>query len=349
MKTAGGGSVVAPPPHGERPRVCVCVADSAGTTGDWTEGRMGRGCWGSHRIDDAYANGNRNGPPAAADMGYSGNPTSGSSDGTAISAAIVSFLALSLYNVIELDVIIFSSFKRRRGLYFWSFLAATNGIAPHSIGFLLKNVLNSHTYGLYITLVAIGWVPMVTGQSLVLYSRLHLIFWNTFWLRMVLAMIIFNAIVLHVPIIILMYGANSSPDNSWVHPYDVYEKVQVTMFFLQELIISGIYIKTCFSFFDTEDSMYGDAVRKMRRHLLLVNIFVILLDIPILCLEYTDTYDLQTAYKAFVYSVKLKMEFRILNRLVEMTRARDDVDPFQNSSSMRIHDAVAPAPQNSAK
>lgn len=39
--------MVAPPPHGERPRVCVCVADSAGTTGDWTEGRMGRGCWGS--------------------------------------------------------------------------------------------------------------------------------------------------------------------------------------------------------------------------------------------------------------------------------------------------------------
>ncbi|UNI17958.1 hypothetical protein JDV02_004262 [Purpureocillium takamizusanense] len=281
-------------------------------------------------------------------MGYSGNPTTGggtSDDGVAISAAIVSFLALSLYNVLELDVIIFSSFRRRRGLYFWSFLAATNGIAPHSIGFLLKNVLNSRNYVLYITLVAVGWVPMVTGQSLVLYSRLHLIFWNTFWLRAVLAMIVFNAVAMHVPIIVLMYGANASPSNPWVHPYDVYEKVQVTMFFLQELAISGIYIKTCFSFFDTEDSMYGGAVRKMRRHLLLVNVFIILLDIPILCLEYTDTYDLQTAYKAFVYSVKLKMEFRILNELVEMTRARDDVDPFHNSSSLRIHDgAAAPAP-----
>jgi hypothetical protein len=280
-------------------------------------------------------------------MGYSGNLTTGDSNGPAvspsISPAMIVFLAISFYNVIELDVIIFSSFKRRQGLYFWSFLAATNGIVPHSIGFLLKNLLGSHTFGLYITLVAIGWVPMVTGQSLVLYSRLHLIFQDAFWLRMVLTMIIFNAFVLHVPIIILMYGANSSPVNSWTYPYEIYEKVQVTMFCLQELIISGIYIKTCYSFFDAENSIHGDAVRKMRRHLLVVNVFIILLDIPILILEYTDMYDLQTVYKAFVYSVKLKMEFRILNQLMEMTRTRvrDDVELFYDSSSKRIHDALS--------
>ncbi len=60
-----------------------------------------------------------------------------------------------------------------------------------------------------------------------------------------------------------------------------------------------------------------------------------------LVLEYMDLYDLQTVYKACVYSVKLKMEFRILNQLMEMTqkRAREEVDMFNNSSSMRIHDA----------
>ena len=203
-------------------------------------------------------------------------------------------------------------------------------------------MLNSHTFGLYITLVAIGWVPMVTGQSLVLYSRLHLIFRNPFWLRMVLAMILTNAFVLHVPIIILMYGSNSSADNSWAPVYDIYEKVQVTMFCLQELIISGIYIKTCYSFFNTGNSLYGDAVRKIRHHLLLVNVVVILLDIPILILEYTGLYDLQTAYKSFVYSIKLKMEFRILNQLMDMTRAQNDIDQrFHNSSSIQIYDGRA--------
>jgi hypothetical protein len=157
---------------------------------------------------------------------------------------------------------------------------------------------------------------------------------------MVLAMIIFNACVLHIPIIILMYGSNASPVNSWTPVYQIYERVQVTIFCLQELIISGIYIKTCYSFFDAENSIYGNAVRKMRRHLLVVNVFIILLDIPILILEYTDNYNLQTVYKALVYSLKLKMEFRILNELMDMThkRARDDGDMFNNSSSMRIQD-----------
>ena len=159
---------------------------------------------------------------------------------------------------------------------------------------------------------------------------------------MVLAMILTNAFVLHVPIIILMYGSNSSADNSWAPVYDIYEKVQVTMFCLQELIISGIYIKTCYSFFDTENSLNGDAVRKMRHHLLLVNVVVILLDIPILILEYTGLYDLQTAYKSFVYSVKLKIEFRILNQLMDMTGAQHDMDRrFHNSSSVQIHDGPA--------
>jgi hypothetical protein len=133
-----------------------------------------------------------------------------------------------------------------------------------------------------------------------------------------------------------MYGSNSSANNSWTHPYVVYEKIQVTVFFLQELLISAIYIKSCFSFFDTQDSLYGDGVRKMRRHLLWVNVFIILLDIPILCLEYTDFYDMQTAYKALVYSVKLKLEFNILNRLVVMTNERQNVDPFRDSSSLQI-------------
>lgn len=265
-------------------------------------------------------------------MGYSGNPSTGVTDASRQTRAIVAFVALALYNALELNVIVFTTFRRFKGLYFWSFLAAANGIIPHSIGFLLKNVVGSQDYGLYITLVAIGWVPMVTGQSLVLYSRLHLIFWNDAWLRIILAMIVANVFVLHVPIIILMYGANSSQRNSWVQPYIAYEKVQVTVFFLQELIISAFYIKSCFSFFDTRDSLYGDAVPKMRRHLLLVNVFVILLDVPILCLEYTDFYDIQTAYKALVYSVKLKMEFRILNRLVEMTNERHAVDPFRDNS-----------------
>ncbi|WAO88933.1 Hypothetical protein NCS54_00630200 [Fusarium falciforme] len=258
-------------------------------------------------------------------MGYSENLGAGDSASREVklSIPIAICMSISLYNVIELNALILTTFERRKSLYFWSFLAATNGIAPHTIGFLLKNVLYSDNFILYITLISVGWVMMVTGQSLVLYSRLHLIFWNQFWLRLVLAMIVTNAIILHIPIIILMYGSNSSPSNPWVHPYMVYEKIQVTMFFLQEVTISAIYIKTCSSFLGTQSALHGNSTRKMQRHLLLVNVIIILLDIPILVLEYADFYDFQTAYKAIVYSIKLKLEFNILNRLVEMANSKD--------------------------
>ncbi|KAF5227998.1 hypothetical protein FAUST_11387 [Fusarium austroamericanum] len=234
-------------------------------------------------------------------------------------------MGISLYNVLELNLAIFTTFKTRKSLYFWSFMAATNGIAPHTIGFLLKNLCSSDNFILYISLISVGWVLMVTGQSLVLYSRLHLICWNQFCLRLVLAMIITNVVVMHIPIIILMYGANSSDSNPWVHPYQIYEKIQVTVFFFQELIISALYIKACSSFFGNEGLLHGKGVQRMRRHLLIVNIVIILLDIPILVLEFADFYDFQTAYKTIVYSIKLKLEFHLLNRLVEVAKGNDGI------------------------
>jgi hypothetical protein len=255
-------------------------------------------------------------------MGYSGSEDE---HGPSISMPIAVCMGISLYNVVELNVLILTTFKTRRSLYFWSFLAATNGIAPHTIGFLLKNLVFSENFVLYITLISIGWVLMVTGQSLVLYSRLHLIFWNQFYLKLVLAMIITNAVVLHIPIIILMYGSNSSAENPWVHPYKIYEKIQVTVFFLQELIISAIYIKACSSFFGTEGLLHHKGIRRMRKHLLFVNVIIILLDIPILVLEFADFYDFQTAYKALVYSIKLKLEFNLLNSLVEVAQGNDAI------------------------
>ncbi|KAL2175259.1 uncharacterized protein P884DRAFT_262401 [Thermothelomyces heterothallicus CBS 202.75] len=65
----------------------------------------------------------------------------------------------------------------------------------------------------------------------------------------------------------------------------------------------------------------GDSTRRrLMTHLVLVNVIIVVLDITILALEYAGLYAVQTAYKGFVYSIKLKIEFSILNRLVEMTQ-----------------------------
>jgi hypothetical protein len=43
---------------------------------------------------------------------------------------------LALYNALEL-ILIFTTFKRWHGLYFWSLLVATFGIIPYTVGFLI--------------------------------------------------------------------------------------------------------------------------------------------------------------------------------------------------------------------
>jgi hypothetical protein len=235
-----------------------------------------------------------------------------------VSLAIMAFLSIAIFNVLELTLVIFTSFRQWSGLYFYSLLVATWGIVPYAVGFFLKfyNVDASTT--LYLTLIAIGWPCMVTAQSLVLYSRLYLIARGTFaGGRWVLIMIIFNGIICHVPIIVLLFGANSSHPDPFITPYSIYEKVQVSIFFLQECCISGLYVYRTMKMLRSEGNIRPNS-RKVMTHLVWVNILIIILDITLLSIEYAGLYDLQVTYKAAVYSVKLKMEFAILNKLVAL-------------------------------
>jgi hypothetical protein len=113
---------------------------------------------------------------------------------------VVIFISIALYNFIELHVLILSHFSRRKGLYFWSFTIATWGVAFNSIGYLLKHRALTTSSNLYATLILIGWCTMVSGQSVVLYSRLHLLMDNKTWLRAVLIMIITNAVCMDIPV-----------------------------------------------------------------------------------------------------------------------------------------------------
>ncbi|KAH6881057.1 hypothetical protein B0T10DRAFT_609249 [Thelonectria olida] len=248
---------------------------------------------------------------------------------------VACFLAISIYNFVVLNFIILTTFKRRRGLYFWSFIFATWGIPFYSTGFFLKNFRPSTNGYVYVTLIIIGWWPLVTGQSAVLYSRLHLVLDKRSWLKAVRTMIIVNAIICHIPTTVLVYGANSSNPDPFIKPYSVYEKMQITIFFLQEMIISGLYIFETTKILRITSITGRDTNRRYRhlvRHLLIISIIVAALDCPILALEYANLYRLQTSYKVFVYSIKLKLEFSILNRLVKLSKARKNSTSFAQTT-----------------
>jgi len=241
-----------------------------------------------------------------------------------IPTIIVVFISIALHNVLELYIKTFGTFKRYAGLYFWSVLVATTGIAFNSVGYLLQHLELTPWPVLHATLILIGWCTMITGQSVVMYSRIHIVMQDRRQLYAVLIMIIVNAIWLHVPVIVLVYGMNSSAPQPFLKPYLIYEKIQLTVFVIQESIISGLYVWKTSKMLQLEKAIRNVRTRRVLSHLVYVNVVVILLDISVLSLEYANQTTIQTAWKPFVYSVKLKLEFSILNRLVDLVKPQSD-------------------------
>ncbi|KAJ6180401.1 hypothetical protein N7519_010862 [Penicillium mononematosum] len=198
---------------------------------------------------------------------------------------------------------------------FWSMLIASVGILPYSVGYLLKFFGVTSATWVPVTLLTIGWWTMVTGQSFVLYSRLHLVIQNMRVLRMVRAMIIMNIFLLHVPTTVLTYAANFSSSAASVAGYDIMEKLQLTGFCVQEVIISGLYM------WETNRMLrlnQDHVSRKTILQLLAVNVSCILMDIALMIIEFRDFYIYQTTLKATLYSIKLKLEIAVLGKLVNI-------------------------------
>lgn len=244
--------------------------------------------------------------------------------GVPILMTMAGFLAVSLYNVIELFVIIFATFKKRSGLYFWSFIVATVGIVPHALGFVLKffGVMAASLWWIPTGMVAIGFPAMVTGQSVVLYSRLHLVVRDQRKLRWILWMIIFDGVVFSTPLIVLAFGSNSPNPEPFLGAFTVWDKIQIAVFAAQEIAISVLYIFETARLLSPSPTS-NQALRKILWHLVAVNAIVLAFDITLLGVQYSNHYEIQTCYKTAVYSIKLKLEFSVLNNLINVIKNKD--------------------------
>ncbi|KAI9368712.1 hypothetical protein BJX61DRAFT_202769 [Aspergillus egyptiacus] len=236
-----------------------------------------------------------------------------------LKATLVIFIALSCYNVIELVILVLSTFRRWKGLYFYSLLvSAVIGVMPYSIGFLLK-FFSRVSSAISVTVLTVGWWTMVTGQAFVLYSRLHLVLRDERTLRRVLYMIIANIFLLHVPTTVLTYGSNVVARSPvFVKAYNVMEKIQMTGFTVQEVIISALYVWETTKLLQLGSSREN---RKIMHQLVGINVAIVIMDMVLLGLEYSDHYAVQITLKGVIYSVKLKLEFAVLGKLVDVVHS----------------------------
>lgn len=179
----------------------------------------------------------------------------------------------------------------------------------------------SHNPRVTDTLLTIGWVLMVPGQSLVLYSRLHLISSNFRFLRFLLGLIITSAVLLCVPTIVLNWRQYTKHPDPYTRGYEVMEKIQISLFTAQEAFISCVYfweirlvLKVCFE----------GKTRKLMWQLVGMNAILLVLDIALLTIQFYNLYMIQTTFKSLVYSFKLKIEFGVLSQIVRVIQDKSE-------------------------
>jgi hypothetical protein len=265
-----------------------------------------------------------------------GSTTFFSGDFNAEVVVVIVCSALALYNAIELLSLILTTFRRYSGLYFYSLLIASIGIIPYVWGYLIGYFrLCDQIAGLVVSTV--GWPAMVTGQSFVLFSRLGILLIPEYPRihRSVKWMIMIDGAVFHISTTVAFFGAYEYRQNDhFVLAYRYIEKIQMTGFTVQEFILSGIYIWRTLDIMKT--TTMAALSRKNRRkrvmiELLSINVWIIIMDVALLAVEYQNRHVIEQCLKGVVYSIKLKLEFAILNKLVAMvdSNARH-AEPFGN-------------------
>jgi hypothetical protein len=132
-------------------------------------------------------------------------------------------------------------------------------------------------------------------------------------------MIIINALVLHIPMTVLFFSLGNNA--ALARPAAIFDRIQVTGFCIQDFVICGIYIREALRALGSVLEVRGKEGRKVIINLIWVNVVVVILNCLLLVVEYKLHY-IEVSFKTVVYSIKLKLEFSVLNRLRSLTRTQ---------------------------
>lgn len=131
-------------------------------------------------------------------------------------------------------------------------------------------------------------------------------------------MIIFNAICLHTPIVVFEFCLLSpSQRERFLFPMEVMERIQQTVFTVQEVVISGLYIYHTARFLNDG---FAERTRRVVALLIAVQVIAISFDAGLTTFDYLNMFTLKCTLHPFVYSVKLKLEFIVLNQLLGIVK-----------------------------
>ena len=124
-------------------------------------------------------------------------------------------------------------------------------------------------------------------------------------------------------------------------PFIMLFRVMFADTFAKQFIISGLYVWKTIELLKV---ISKQGTRRIILGLFLINVLIILMDIGLLVLEYRNLYALERAWKPFIYSVKLKLEFVILGKLVDLVQSnkRNLSASLMDVNSMVVADSANP-------
>jgi hypothetical protein len=212
-------------------------------------------------------------------------------------------------------------------------LCASWGLSVRGIAYDVQYFSPKTPWYVVVTVSQIGWICMVSGFALVLWSRLGLILQSEKTKQYLLRMIIFNGFVFHIAMTVLtlgVWGLKQHPSKNvavmkeWIKVQGVWERIQILFFCGQEILISSMYIRAAYKYLRSWGDLAPRSARRKIRgvmiSLLTVQSIVVLIDVALITIDFLGLIRLKGFIHSFIYCVKLELEFVVLNQLVEISQ-----------------------------
>ena len=228
------------------------------------------------------------------------------------------FVALIIYLIVDINIGIYRTFKKRQGLYYWSMLLGTLGCGIDTTAVILKYFLpnKQNLWPLYLLLILGGWTIYAPAQLLVLYSRLHLVNRDPRLQKCALIMVTVVPALLIIPTWVFDWPAwdpNGNLSALYSPREAIMDRVSQIGYTFVETILSGIYIWRVADILNHKTSVRQ---RRVMLDLIYANVIAVLLDVLTVCLVFLNKGGVSHPVQTFSYLLKLKLEFLVLNQLM---------------------------------
>ncbi|PYH97176.1 hypothetical protein BO71DRAFT_309820, partial [Aspergillus ellipticus CBS 707.79] len=234
--------------------------------------------------------------------------------------AVVAFLSVNTFVCLELLIQLYILFKRRTSMYFWSLLVTILG-ALFAVPFCILFVWYPAQYPVLSAVgIAVLYTIISVGNSLVLYSRLHLVT-RGLKPRWVLWMIIGSTVVIQLPHLVLLPAAAATEAPRFTAPEQIIGHLAVTAYAVREFIILGVYAYEVVRNLRPLIYIRGTEGKRLIVYLVVAGSVAFLLDTAIMVFDYRLSPAIVAGFIPFVSTVKVKVEFASLNKLVHFMRS----------------------------